>query len=115
MTICYLLTITGPDPIAPYSLIAAGGFLSVLFPTVFGLAIEDLNDFTEHGSALLNIMIVGGAVFPPMQGMIADEWGINLSYLVPALCIVVVTSYGGFSSFRKTGESQLASRAAPIS
>jgi FHS family L-fucose permease-like MFS transporter len=74
-----------------------GGFLSVMFPTVFGLSIENLEDFTEKGSALLNFAIVGGAVFPPLQGLIADTSGIDLSYIVPALCVLVVTLYGLFA------------------
>ena len=91
---CYFIIIWGPSSIAPYALIGAGGFLSIMFPTVFGLSIENLNDFTERGSALLNFAIVGGAIFPPLQGWIADEWNISLSYIIPCLCIVVVTVYG---------------------
>jgi FHS family L-fucose permease-like MFS transporter len=73
---------------------AMGGFLSIMFPTVFGLAIEGLKEFTAKGSALLNFAIVGGAVFPPLQGWIADEANIRLSYLIPGICILVVTAYG---------------------
>jgi len=94
MTLCYVLVIWGPGSFSPYMLIATGGFLSVMFPTVFGLAIENLNAFTEKGSALLNFAIVGGAVFPPVQGMIADHYGINLSYVIPGICILVVAAYG---------------------
>lgn len=94
MLFCYTLVIWAPVEIAPYALIGAGGFLSIMFPTVFGLAIENLKDFTEKGSALLNFAIVGGAVFPPLQGLLADNFNINVSYIVPAICIVVVTAYG---------------------
>ncbi|HYG19869.1 MAG TPA: MFS transporter [Ohtaekwangia sp.] len=94
MTLCYAFVIWGPEFFSPYMLIATGGFLSVMFPTVFGLAIENLNGFTEKGSALLNFAIVGGAVFPPIQGMLADLHGINLSYIVPGICILVVSAYG---------------------
>ena len=94
MVACLMLALWGPQPLAAYALIATGGFLSVMFPTVFGLAIRDLDGFREKGSALLNFAIVGGAVFPPIQGLIADNHGINLSYIIPALCVVVVTAYG---------------------
>lgn len=94
MLSCLLLVIWGPDSIAPYALIGTGGFLSVMFPTVFGLAIEGLHGFTEKGSALLNFAIVGGAVFPPLQGAIADNHGVTLSYIIPAVCVLVVTMYG---------------------
>jgi FHS family L-fucose permease-like MFS transporter len=94
MAVCYALVIWGDDSVVAYALIGAGGFLSIMFPTVFSLAIEDLKDFTEKGSALLNFAIVGGAVFPPLQGMVADNFNINLSYIVPGICILVVTAYG---------------------
>lgn len=94
MMTCLVLVMSGPAFIAPYALIATGGFLSVMFPTIFGLAIEGLHGFTEKGSALLNFAIVGGAVFPPIQGLIADRYGITLSYIIPALCVLVVTVYG---------------------
>ncbi|HEX7015811.1 MAG TPA: MFS transporter [Cyclobacteriaceae bacterium] len=94
MITCLMIAVWGPQPLASYALIATGGFLSVMFPTVFGLAIENLNGFREKGSALLNFAIVGGAVFPPLQGIIADNYGINLSYIIPVLCVAVVTMYG---------------------
>ncbi len=56
--------------------------------------------FTEKGSALLNIAIVGGAVFPPIQGMIADKMGVQVSYLVPCLCFILIVIYGIFCSRR---------------
>ena len=94
MSLCYVLVIWGPPTAAPYVLMAMGGFLSIMFPTVFGLAIEGLKEFTAKGSALLNFAIVGGAVFPPLQGLIADAANIRLSYLIPGICILVVTAYG---------------------
>jgi FHS family L-fucose permease-like MFS transporter len=68
MLVCLAIVIWGPGTIAPFALIGAGGFLSIMFPTVFSLAIENLNGFTEKGSALLNFAIAGGAVFPPPSG-----------------------------------------------
>jgi FHS family L-fucose permease-like MFS transporter len=94
MSLCYLLVILGPPTVAPYALIAMGSFLSIMFPTVFGLAIEGLKEFTAKGSALLNFAIVGGAVFPPLQGLIADALNVRVSYLIPGICILIVTAYG---------------------
>ena len=108
MLLCYAIVIWGPTTIAPFALIAMGSFLSIMFPTVFSLAIENLKDFTENGSALLNMAIVGGAVFPPLQGMIADTWGISLSYLIPGICILVVTAYGGLTRSRKNEQTVVA-------
>ena len=101
MLVCYAVVIWGPQTISPFALIGMGGFLSVMFPTVFGLSIENLKDFTEKGSALLNFAIVGGAIFPPIQGLIADNSGISLSYIVPAICVLVVTLYGIFARRQK--------------
>ncbi len=80
----------------PYYMIGLGVFISILFPTIFSLGIEKIGGFTEKGSALMNIAIVGGAVFPPLQGMIADEMGIQISYLVPCGCFILVVVYGLF-------------------
>jgi FHS family L-fucose permease-like MFS transporter len=77
-----------------YYLVAMGVFISILFPCVFSLAIEGLGAFTEKGSALVNMAIVGAAVFPPVQGLLADELGVQLSYLIPAACILPVVAYG---------------------
>jgi FHS family L-fucose permease-like MFS transporter len=73
-----------------------GLFLSIMFPTIFSLAIEDIGSFTGKGSALLNFAIVGGSVFPPIQGMIADHHGVQLSYVIPMICIIMVTIYAFF-------------------
>jgi MFS transporter, FHS family, L-fucose permease len=80
----------------PFCMVGLGVFISILFPTVFSLSLEGIGDFTEKGSALINISIVGGAVFPPLQGMLADAHGIQLSYLVPCFCFLVVGFYGAY-------------------
>ncbi len=79
-----------------YLLAGLGLFLSIMFPTIFGLAIENIGSFTGKGSALLNFAIVGGSVFPPIQGMIADHNGVQLSYIIPMICVVMVTIYAFF-------------------
>jgi FHS family L-fucose permease-like MFS transporter len=82
-------------------LVGMGAFISILFPCVFSLAIEGLGNFTEKGSALVNMAVVGGALFPPLQGWLADEQGIQVSYLVPAGCVIVVIVYGLYCASRK--------------
>jgi MFS transporter, FHS family, L-fucose permease len=79
-----------------YLLAGLGLFLSVMFPTIFGLAIEDIGSFTGKGSALLNFAIVGGSVFPPIQGIIADHYGVQVSYFIPMVCVIMVTIYAFF-------------------
>jgi FHS family L-fucose permease-like MFS transporter len=89
----------------PYYMVMLGVFISILFPTLFGLGIEGIGSFTEKGSALLNIAIVGGAVFPPIQGMIADAAGVQVSYLVPCFCFILIVIYGLFCDRRTSGKS----------
>ena len=96
MIICYLVVIFMNTGYNEYVLAGLGLFLSIMFPTIFSLAIEDIGAFAGKGSALLNFAIVGGAVFPPLQGMIADNFGVGLSYLVPFLCFVMITIYAFF-------------------
>jgi len=64
------------------------------------LGIEGAGAFTEKGSALINIAVVGGAVFPPLQGIIADSKGVQLSYLIPCFCVVLIVVYGIFCARR---------------
>lgn len=96
MIICYLVVIFLNTGYNEYVLASLGLFLSIMFPTIFSLAIEDIGAFAGKGSALLNFAIVGGAVFPPIQGIIADKFGVSISYLVPFLCFVIITIYAFF-------------------
>jgi FHS family L-fucose permease-like MFS transporter len=79
-----------------FFLAGLGLFLSIMFPTLFSLAIEDIGAFTGKGSALLNFAIIGGSVFPPIQGMIADKYGVRPSYAIPLFCFVMITLYAFF-------------------
>jgi FHS family L-fucose permease-like MFS transporter len=92
--ILYLLTSLTSSSLNPYFLVGIGAFMAIMFPTIFSLGIEGLGSFTEKGSALLNMAIIGGAVGPPVQGLIADTKGIQISYLFPAFCAVLITAYG---------------------
>ena len=84
-----------------YSLIAISFFMSLMFPTIYGIALEGVNsEDTSLGAAFLVMAIVGGALMPPLQGMIIDAGtvagmpAVKFSYLLPMLCFVVVTIYG---------------------
>lgn len=84
-----------------YCLVAISAFMSLMFPTIYGIALENLNsDDTALGAAFLVMAIVGGALMPPMQGAIIDcgtLWGmpaVNISYSLPLLCFVIITIYG---------------------
>lgn len=77
-----------------WCILSAGLFNSVMWPLIFTLAIRDLKEFTSQGSSLLVMAILGGALIPPLQGMLADKAGLRYSYLVPASCMLYILVYG---------------------
>ncbi len=93
MIVLYILSISSNTGYNEFILAGLGLFLSIMFPTIFSLAIEDIGSFTGKGSALLNFALIGGSIFPPIQGMIADRRGVQVSYIVPLFCFVMVTLY----------------------
>lgn len=93
MVVFYLVCIFFNTGYNEYILASLGLGLSIMFPTLFSLAIEDTGNFAGRGSALLNFAIVGGAVFTPIQGFLADSYGVAMSYLVPCFCFVIITLY----------------------
>jgi FHS family L-fucose permease-like MFS transporter len=84
----------GGGGIAFWAAIGTGLFNSIMWSNIFTLAIKDLGKYTSQGSSLLIMAIVGGAIIPPLQGLVADAVGIQLSYLVPAACYLYLTFYG---------------------
>jgi FHS family L-fucose permease-like MFS transporter len=79
---------------AMWALLAIGLFNSIMFPTIFALALHGLGRHTSRASGLLCMAIVGGALVPLLQGAVADSAGLLLSFLVPLLCYVYVAFYG---------------------
>ena len=69
-----------------------------MFPTLFTLGIRGLGALTARGSSLLIMAIVGGAVVPLLQGMLADRIGLQLSFLLPLACYGYIVWYGGFTA-----------------
>ena len=96
MITMYVLAVTTNTSFNPYYFIGMGVFISIMFPSIFSLSIEGAGDFTEKGSALVNTAIIGGAVFPPLQAALADSIGIQVSYIVPSMCFVIIVMYGFF-------------------
>jgi FHS family L-fucose permease-like MFS transporter len=68
-------------------------FMSIMFPTIFSLAIRDLGNETKSGSAFLVMSIVGGALIPLGLGAIAYNYNVQLAYVVPMICFAVVLYY----------------------
>jgi FHS family L-fucose permease-like MFS transporter len=96
MITMYILAVTTTTSVNPYYFIGMGVFISIMFPSIFSLSIENAGSFTEKGSALVNTAIIGGAVFPPLQAALADSIGIQVSYIVPCTCFVMIVMYGFF-------------------
>jgi len=80
--------------IAVYSILILNFFMSIMFPTIFALGVKDLGEQTKLGSSLIIMAIVGGALMPPLMGIIADKIGIQQSLFVPFFCFLVVVYFG---------------------
>ena len=89
---CLSSSTTGP--VAAAAIISIGLFNSILFPTIFALAIEDLGDNTPQGSGVLCMAIIGGAVVPLIMGVVADRRGLTFSLMIPAACYLWIVVYG---------------------
>lgn len=95
--IAALLCLTGvlaEGKVAVYAVLGLNFFMSIMFPTIFALGVKGLGDFTKLGSSFIIMAIVGGAILPPVMGYIADEIGIQQSFILPTLCFLVVVWYG---------------------
>ncbi|WP_289156338.1 sugar MFS transporter [uncultured Pseudoalteromonas sp.] len=89
-----LVTIFTQGNVALYTVLAIGLFNSIMFPTIFSVAIERLGSLTSKGSGWLCLAIVGGALVPLLQGYIADVVNIQQSFFVPLVCYVFIAWYG---------------------
>jgi FHS family L-fucose permease-like MFS transporter len=83
-----------------YCLIGVSLCMSLMFPTIYGIALEGLGDDAKFGAAGLIMAILGGSVLPPLQANIIDMGtiggypAVNLSFILPAFCFIVVMIYG---------------------
>ena len=83
-----------------YCLVAVSGFMSLMFPTIYGIALEGLGDDAKFGAAGLIMAILGGSVMPPLQAAIIDRGTVlgmpatNVSFILPFICFLVVGVYG---------------------
>ncbi len=86
-----VLAIVGTGMVVVYTLIAIAFFMSIMFPTIFSMGIDGLGHNTKIGSSLIVMSIVGGALLPPILGIISDKTGsIQNGYIVPLVCFAVV-------------------------
>ena len=80
--------------IAVWSIVCVGLFNSVMFPSIFTLGIAELGPLTGEGSGLLIAAIVGGAIIPEIQALMADHIGLHHAFLLPVLCYAFIAYYG---------------------
>lgn len=79
--------------IAVYAFLSAGLFCSIMWPCIFSLSIAGLGKYQTQGSAFLVMMILGGAIIPPIQGKLSDVIGIQESFVVPTMCFAYLTFF----------------------
>tara|TARA_B100000902_G_scaffold221445_1_gene210343 strand:+ start:1904 stop:3547 length:1644 start_codon:yes stop_codon:yes gene_type:complete len=92
-TIAMLIGIFGTGEIALFAFLTGGLFCSIMWPCIFSLSITGLGKYTSQGSSFLVMMILGGAIIPPLQGKLADIFGMITSYWVAVLCFVFLLIY----------------------
>lgn len=89
-----LATMLGSGTLAMLTILAVGLCNSIMFPTIFSLALTGLGSHTGQGSGILCAAIVGGAVLPLLQGAFADHIGIQHAFFIPFLCYLYIAYYG---------------------
>ena len=88
-----LIGIFASGQLALYALLSGGLFCSIMWPCIFTLSISGLGKYTSQGSAFLIMMILGGAIIPPLQGKLADIFSIQSSYWIAVFCFVYLLFY----------------------
>ncbi|WP_444898767.1 sugar MFS transporter [Microbulbifer sp. VAAC004] len=89
-----LITVAGSGYLAMYAVLAVGLCNSIMFPTIFSLALARLGKAASQGSGILCLAIVGGAIVPLLQGLLADQVGIQLAFVLPIFCYLYILYYG---------------------
>lgn len=89
-----LMAVFSHSMFAMWAILAVGLMNSIMFPTIFSMALHKLGSRTSEASGILCMGIVGGDVIPFAQGMFADAFDLRLSFIVPALCYGFVAYYG---------------------
>jgi FHS family L-fucose permease-like MFS transporter len=88
------VAIMSSGQLAMISILLVGLCNSIMFPTIFSLAINGLGQYTSQGSGILCLAIVGGAILPVLQGILADTIGLQASFILPLLCYFFIAYYG---------------------
>lgn len=92
-----LISANSTRPMAGWTLLAIGLMNSIMFPTIFSLASEGLGKRAAEGSGIIAMAIVGGAVIPPLTGLIADASSLRFALILPAACYAIIAAYGVYA------------------
>lgn len=96
-TLCTLVVVYVGGIWGVYALVAISACMSLMFPTIFGLGTKGLGEHTKIGGSGLIMAILGGALLPLLQARIIDVANVNLSYLLPLVCFLVIASYAFYA------------------
>ncbi|MBA6351122.1 MULTISPECIES: sugar MFS transporter [unclassified Colwellia] len=88
------ITILSSGSIAMWAILLVGLFNSIMFPTIFSLALSGLKKHTSQGAGILCLAIVGGAIVPVLQGLLADSVSVQFAFILPLFCYVYIVFYG---------------------
>jgi len=108
-------SVASTGQVAMIAILAVGFFNSIMFPTIFTLAIDGLGDATGQGSGILCMAIVGGAIVPVVQGAVADRIGVHLAFVVPLVSYAYIAWYGLAGSVVRPAASSTPVPASPMS
>jgi MFS transporter, FHS family, L-fucose permease len=92
--ILVMTTVLSTRYVAMAAILSIGFFNSIMFPTIFALALKGLGKHTGQGSGILCSAIVGGAILPVVQGLLADRIGLQLAFILPVFCYIYIAYYG---------------------
>lgn len=82
--------------LAMYSVLGIGIFNSIMFSNIYTLAISGLGKYTSQGSSLVVMAILGGAIVPIFQGYLADQFGVQHSFIIPVFCYIMILIFGAY-------------------
>jgi FHS family L-fucose permease-like MFS transporter len=114
-SIASLLVVTGilsHGHVAMWAIVACGLFNSVMWPCIFPMSVEGLGRFTSHGSGILIMMVVGGAIVPEIQGLLADKFGYQPSFAIVLLCYLYILFFA-LRGYRNLNPAKAADSLAP--
>ncbi|MEG9434611.1 L-fucose:H+ symporter permease [Edaphobacter sp. HDX4] len=102
-TVLMLIVVLRPGMVGAWAVVASGFFISIMYPTIFALGLKGLGRNTKLGGSMLVMAIVGGAIFPPIAGLIARQTGsLALGYIVPLLGFIGVAVFGFYQSTQRS-------------